>query len=135
MSTVFAKLNLRTQRPIVVLDAPAEFEAELANLQGVEVERRVSKPAAFEFALIFVKSRADIERCAKALARLPDGDFVLWFAYPKSTSKRYSCDINRDTGWEAVRALGLDTVRAVAIDADWSALRFRRVEFIARASR
>jgi len=29
-----------------------------------------------------------------------------------------------------LKALGFETVRAVAIDEDWSALRFRRVEFI-----
>lgn len=57
---------------------------------------------------------------------------LLWFAYPKGTSKKYKCDFNRDDGWEPLRKLGFDTVRQVAIDEDWSALRFRRVEFIKR---
>jgi hypothetical protein len=55
---------------------------------------------------------------------------VIWFAYPKASSKRYRCEFNRDTGWAAVRAVGFDTVRQVAIDGDWSALRFRRIEYI-----
>jgi len=54
----------------------------------------------------------------------------LWFAYPQGTSKRYTCEFNRDTGWSALRSAGFDTVRQVAIDEDWSALRFRRVEYI-----
>jgi hypothetical protein len=29
-----------------------------------------------------------------------------------------------------MRALGFETVRAVSIDEDWTALRFRRAEFI-----
>jgi hypothetical protein len=29
-----------------------------------------------------------------------------------------------------LKAEGFDTVRAVAIDEDWSALRFRRIEYI-----
>jgi hypothetical protein len=41
--------------------------------------------------------------------------------------------VNRDTGWEALQAAGFDTVRLVAIDADWSALRFRRKEHIGGA--
>jgi len=37
---------------------------------------------------------------------------------------------NRDTGWDVMRSAGFDTVRQVAIDEDWSALRFRRQEHI-----
>jgi hypothetical protein len=57
----------------------------------------------------------------------------VWFAYPKGTSKKYTCDFNRDTGWDTLKALGFDTVRAVAIDDNWTALRFRRVEYIKSA--
>jgi hypothetical protein len=32
-----------------------------------------------------------------------------------------------------LKKLGFDTVRAVAIDEDWTALRFRRKEFIKRS--
>ena len=55
---------------------------------------------------------------------------MVWFAYPKGTSKRYTCDFNRDTGWQVIRDAGFDSVRQVAIDEDWSAMRFRRVEYI-----
>jgi hypothetical protein len=54
----------------------------------------------------------------------------VWFAYPKGTSKKYTCNFNRDTGWDAMKALGFDTVGIAAIDADWTALRFRREEHI-----
>ena len=64
------------------------------------------------------------------MAKKTKGDAIVWFAYPKGTSRKYQCDFNRDNGWDALKALGFDTVRQVAIDADWSALRFRRVEFI-----
>jgi hypothetical protein len=57
-------------------------------------------------------------------------DALLWFAYPKGTSKRYACEFNRDTGWHVIRKAGFDSVRQVAIDEDWSALRFRRVEYV-----
>lgn len=51
-------------------------------------------------------------------------------AYPKSTSKKYKCDINRDSGWLVLGAGGFEPVRRVAINQDGSALRFRRVEHI-----
>jgi len=54
---------------------------------------------------------------------------------PQATSKRYKSEINRDTGWQALGQAGFEPVRAVAIDEDWSALRFRRVEFIKTLTR
>ena len=35
-----------------------------------------------------------------------------------------------DTGWNALKAAGFEIVCAIAIDEDWTALRFRRVEYI-----
>ena len=58
------------------------------------------------------------------------GDATVWFAYPKGSSKRYKCDFNRDTGWDALKALGWETVRAVSIDEDWTGLRFRRRRYV-----
>ena len=56
-------------------------------------------------------------------------------AYPKSTSKKYKCEFNRDSGWPVLGAAGFEPVRMVAIDEDWSALRFRRVEHIKKMAR
>ena len=56
-------------------------------------------------------------------------------AYPKASSKRYQCEFNRDTGWAAVGVAGFESVRQVAIDEDWSALRFRRTEYVKKLTR
>jgi hypothetical protein len=131
MPTVFEKLNLKSQKSILVLNAPDSFEKELDTLGGtVKVHRRMDELKSFEFALAFATKQIEVTRLSKALAAKAQGDVILWFAYPKGTSKKYSCDFNRDTGWDELRKAGFDTVRAVAIDEDWSALRFRRVEFI-----
>jgi hypothetical protein len=83
-----------------------------------------------QFALAFAMTQTELDRLSKILAAGSEGDALLWFAYPKGTSKRYSCEFNRDTGWQVIRDAGFDSVRQVAIDEDWSALRFRRVEYI-----
>lgn len=129
MKTIFEKLNLTTQKTILVAGAPPSFDVELQNLSGVQV---ISQPPAdnLDYALVFVTKKEQIDAVAPTLASILPGDAIIWFAYPKSTSKKYRCDFNRDTGWDAVRALGFDSVRMVAIDEDWSALRFRRNEFI-----
>lgn len=133
MSGVFGKLNLKSQKDILVLNAPDSFEKELAGLKGVLVNRQIEKVKKFEFALAFATQRKEVARLSKVLAAKADGDAILWFAYPKGTSKRYKADFNRDDGWDELKKAGFDTVRAVAIDEDWSALRFRRVEFIKSA--
>ena len=43
------------------------------------------------FALALVKRQAEVDAAAKALTKNAAGDIVLWFAYPKGSSKRYPC--------------------------------------------
>ena len=111
-----SKLQLGYGQYLEVLDAPADVQPELADLSGAE---RAGL-------LVFVKSQADVARHAEALADAaaePDG--LAWAAYAKRSSG-VETDITRDRGWEALRAVGLQPVRQVAIDDTWSALRFRR---------
>ena len=134
MPSVFDKLNLKLQREILVLNAPSSFEPELLALKDIKVFRDAKKAKAVQFALVFATKQSEVDSLSKLLVSKAEGDALLWFAYPKGTSKRYTCEFNRDTGWNALRNLGFDTVRQVAIDEDWSALRFRRVEFIKPSS-
>jgi hypothetical protein len=131
---LFDKLNLGAHDEIVLFNAPDSFEAELKQLKGIKIVRDPSKPKAIKFGLAFAMTQAQLDRASKLLASATEGDAVLWFAYPKGTSKRYTCEFNRDAGWSVIRAAGFDSVRMVAIDEDWSALRFRRLEYVKSAS-
>jgi hypothetical protein len=135
MPSIFKKLNLKDQQEIVVIGAPASFEPELAALEGVAVHRSLDAVERVQFSLAFVTQQEQINQAAAQITQKMDGDVVVWFAYPKGTSKRYTCDFNRDTGWDALGASGFEPVRQVAIDEDWSALRFRRVEYIKKLTR
>lgn len=131
MTPLFAKLNLKGCATIAVLNAPPSFESELAELAGpgdVRVARQAGAP--LHFALAFVKTQAELDALAATLTGAAEGDAVLWFAYPKQSSRRYRCDFHRDRGWDVLGAAGWESVRMVAIDEDWSALRFRRVEHV-----
>ena len=130
MATLFEKLNLKAHQEIVVLQAPESFEPELAKLPVPTIHRHLESIAQIGFFLAFVTRKSEVEALASPMASRAQGDATVWFAYPKGTSRKYKCDFNRDTGWDALRAAGFDTVRAVAIDEDWTALRFRRVEYI-----
>lgn len=128
MTPLFKKLNLGEHRMLHVLNAPASFETELAALQGVDVTRQATGKVGF--ALAFVKTLAEVERATAQLTRNARDDAVLWMVYPKGSSRRYVCEFNQDTGWAALGHAGYEPVRMVAVDEDWSALRFRNVEHI-----
>jgi hypothetical protein len=130
MPSVFAKLNFKSQREILVVNAPASFESEITALKNVRILRDPKKAKSVEFALAFATTQAELDKQSALLAAKAVGDALLWFAYPKGTSKRYRCEFNRDSGWNVMVQAGFETVRAVAIDEDWSALRFRRVQYV-----
>ena len=135
MLSTFQKLNLKDHSRILVLNSPESFEPELAALHGVTVLRKLQGLDEIGFSLAFVTTQPEVEALAKAIAKLAKGDAVVWFAYPKGSSKKYTSEINRDTGWQVIGKEGFEPVRMVAIDEDWSAVRFRRVEFIKTLTR
>jgi len=135
MSTVFKKLNLKDQKEIVITAAPASFEPEIASLSGVAVRRTLSGSSPVSFMLAFVMRQREIDAAAATIAGRAVGDAIVWFAYPKQSSRNYVCEFNRDTGWSAIGKAGFEPVRMVAIDADWSAVRFRRAEHIKKLTR
>ena len=132
MTPLFKKLNLKDQATITVVNAPDSFEPELEaiqEIQAISVQSKPSRWSSVEFAIFFVQTLSQVKAAAKQIAKTKD-DPVIWLAYPKGTSKNYTCEFNRDTGWQAIGDVGFEGVRQVAIDADWSALRFRRVDHI-----
>ncbi|MBV1775332.1 hypothetical protein KSF73_06350 [Burkholderiaceae bacterium DAT-1] len=130
--SVLKKLNYKGQATPVVLHAPDACAALLAEFGETPVVTDLAAVSSYTFALVFATQQSEVNALAAALCPKAEGDAILWFAYPKGTSKKYRCDFNRDIGWDAVRAAGFDTVRQVAIDEDWSALRFRKVDYIGR---
>ncbi len=134
MTPLFKKLNLSTQSPIFILSAPKSFDMELSQLT-VPFRRTITKKSSVAFALKFCTTLNEVSSYAAALKDAAQPDALIWLAYPKGSSKKYSCEFNRDTGYHALAELGYEPVRMVAIDEDWSALRFRKVAFIKTMTR
>jgi hypothetical protein len=131
MSDLVKKLNYKGQQRIAVVNADNKILEYLGTeLTGVQLDMTIDQRFPYEFMIIFVRFVCEVELLApKALHNLTS-DGVLWFAFPKKTSKKLSSDIDRDHGWEVLINRGFDKVRLIAVDEDWSALRFRNVRFI-----
>ncbi len=87
-----------------------------------------------ELILAFAPDRASLSRVAARALDLYGVGGRLWFAYPKKTGPVRS-DLDRDHGWEPLTQAGLLPVTQVALDATWSALRFRLREEIPTLTR
>lgn len=131
MTPLFKKLNFKDQKEVCIVNSPLEFEEELKNMKNeTSFITNISNCKEIDFVLAFVKTKNEIEKVAPVILKKLKGDGIVWFAYPKGTSKKYKVEISRDNGWDLLRKNGFDTVRAVSIDEDWSALRFRRIQYI-----
>lgn len=136
MEGILKRLNYKNQKQIFVLDAPESFNGSKQSIaDSVEIVRKIGKKDVVEFAIGFTRQQKQLNELVNAIAPSLKGDAVLWLCYPKATSKKYTCDFNRDTGWSILGDYNLEPVRQIAIDEDWSALRFRKVEFIKKLTR
>jgi hypothetical protein len=136
MTPLFKKLNFKDHKSILVVNSPKSFEHELSEMSNIaQIEKKEEDITEIEFAICFATTQIEIDSFIMAVNPKILGDAVIWLCYPKGTSKNYKCDFNRDTGWAIVGELGFEPVRQVAIDDDWSALRFRKVEYIKTITR
>ncbi|MET2011682.1 hypothetical protein ABXJ56_09045 [Microbacterium chocolatum] len=126
-----AKLNVGSADPVFVVNVPPQLDDLVAALEADrDVRRSLVDAKDAGFVLGFATTQAEVDAIAERVGVGTTGDAVVWIAYPKATSKNYVCEFNRDTGWHSMGVAGFEPVRQVALDDDWSALRFRRAAFI-----
>ncbi len=131
MDALIAKLNYKGQKRIAIINAPEYFiNFFTKSLEGVQIDKEIDQRFPYEFLILFVRLVSEVELLAPKAIHNLISDGILWFAYPKKGSKKLKSDIDRDHGWEILTDRGLDKVRLVSLDLDWSALRFRNVRFI-----
>jgi hypothetical protein len=129
LDTLLKKLRYAGQERVLVANVPPELESLTVALAagGSTVDR--APAGAYPWAIVFVRSLAETAALASQADRLIEGDGVLWVAYPKQSSKKYSADVNRDTAWPLFDGPIVRFVAQVALDDDWSAMRVRRTEY------
>ena len=131
MDTLFTKLNYKQGLSLYALNPPEIFTNLLTSLPSeIEVLNETIQDLPIDFIIVFVIQRIELENLLQRVAPKLKGDAIFWLAYPKGTSKKYTCDFNRDTSWGFMAPYNMMPVRQISIDEDWSALRFRKTEYI-----
>ncbi|MHA8050315.1 hypothetical protein V7S79_04300 [Aquirufa sp. ROCK-SH2] len=119
--------KFKFKAPGIVLNAPKNIEEEFIKM-GFNTHFDVSKSSN---TLVFLSNKEEFMSFLQTDLSNIEFDSVLWFAYPKGTSK-INTDINRDILRVSGEEFGITTVTAIAIDETWSALRFRPIEKVGK---
>lgn len=127
ISGILRKLKYKEGYAALLMNAPPEY-SEVTGAIGADTEPGKGK---YDFALVFVSSRTEVDTFGLKAAGALKYDGVLWMAYPKGKSQA-KADIGRDHGWDTLSGLGLRPVSLVALDETWSALRFRHAEAVGK---
>jgi len=115
------KLGIKENFKAAILNAPAGFTRTLDLPAGVKLNSRSPRP--LDFAMLFVKSKRDLDAkflpCAAQLA--PAG--MLWISWPKRASGVVT-DLTDNVVRELGLAKGMVDVKVCAVDDVWSGLKF-----------
>jgi hypothetical protein len=110
------KLLLKDTRTARMVNAPPGVAQELGVAATGE--------SPVSWLLVFVPDSAALDAALDELKAVPPGG-VIWVAYRKGGAAA-GTDLNRDIIWRRLEPEGLAGVTLVAIDDEWSAMRFRR---------
>ena len=104
ISPLFKKLNLKDQGTIFVIDAPATFRAELARLEGVDIEPTLARATGgVTFLLAFVTRTPQIEAVASKLTRIAPQLAELGIARAWACLRTFSETRQPVVDWDATR--------------------------------
>lgn len=127
---ILKKLQFKDQgQAVCILHAPQAYEEIIAAFSGDVHSEALLKD--YSFVQAFGTSNEELQALAKTAAGVTEENGLLWLCYPKKSSKTYKgSDCSRESVTGMLADEGYEPVRQIAIDDDWSALRFRKTEHI-----
>lgn len=132
--SLFEKLQLKDEKNLLIQGIPSSIEKQFAKLTYAKNVTPLLKSKKVEFALVFALSQQQLNNVLKEVFPALSAETKLWVAYPKTSSKIVS-DLNRDCSWDLLIKNGYESVRQVAVDNVWSAIRFKKLETIPNRDR
>lgn len=132
MNPVLKKLQFKNPETILILNSPEEFSE---TLKSIPVKYDTAANGKYDFILAFAIDSKEAKTLISKISKVFKEDSYLWICYPKGTSKKYKSDLKRDSCATLFADKNLEPVTLVAIDEDWSAMRFKPVEKIKEMKR
>jgi hypothetical protein len=133
LSPMAKKLRFAPEHRVAVLNAPDGYVAQLQP-GPAEVKTNLAPNDAYDGVLLFVKDVDELRRLGPAAIHAAKPAGLLWIIYPKGGKTKGATDlpatpwwVQRDVLGEITSQTGYKAVAFVAIDENWTALRFKRV--------
>ena len=119
------KLGVKAGHKVGLVNAPQGIAAKFTVLpEGATVSEKAGKGS--DVVIGFLRKEAELSKVADAGQKALKPEGVLWLCYLKGGAK-VGTDLNRDILWRAAKPLGLEANSQIALDDEWSAMRFKRV--------
>ena len=110
---------MKRGRTLAAVDAPAEVD----RASGADARTGARAP---DVVLVFVRDGREFDAAIRRMLPHVGAEAIFWVAYPKLTSP-LGGDLNRDVVCRVAPGYGLATASQIAVDADWPALRPKRI--------
>jgi hypothetical protein len=117
------KLKLKPGQRAAIINAPAGYVDSLRPLPE-RVELADQLDGQFDWVQVFLKTQAELETLFPRLLQALKPQSMLWFTFPKGTSK-IQTDLTRDKGWDAVQGADLKWINLISVNDTWSAFAVR----------
>jgi hypothetical protein len=122
------KLGIRPGARVQFLNRPSGFD-----ISELVAEAKTVRAGDVDFALLFVKSVAELKKALAPLLERVAGGGMVWVSWPKKASG-VATDLTEDVVREIGLSLGWVDVKVCAIDETWSGLNFYRRKVAAKAA-
>ena len=108
-----AKLQLKSGQTVALVNNSFDLDIKAAqtDIKSADV------------IIVFVISKVELAKHKSILLAAAKRGAVPWVAYPKA--KQLGTDLNRDIVHKLTGSMGLKTIRQIAINETWSALRLK----------
>jgi len=125
--SVLEKLQLKDEKNLLIQGLPSTIEKQFVKISFAKNVTPLLKSRKIDFALVFAISHKHLDEIFRDVVPALHEDAKFWVAYPKLSSKIVS-DLSRDCNWECIAKFGFESVRLIALDNIWSAMRFKKRE-------
>lgn len=132
VQTLLEKLQVKDERNFLIQGLPSSIEKQFIKLNFAKNLTPLLKTRKIDFALVFAFNESQLNGIIQEILPALQAEGKLWIAYPKKTSK-IATTLNRDCTWECIATAGFESVRQIAIDHVWTAVRFKKRDKVSAA--
>lgn len=119
---LIVKLGLKPTQKIRFFNQPDNY-LDALGIKNLKIENLTSKNEESDFIQVFVQGKQELESIFPLAKRVLASNGKLWVSWPKGKSK-IPTDLNENIVREVGLSTGLVDVKVIAIDEDWSGLKF-----------